>query len=167
MIKRLVSERFWEKVERRAPDDCWPWRSAVLANGYGEFGMNKTMRSAHRVAWELTNGPIPHGMSICHRCDYKQCVNPAHLFAATPRENTQDMIAKGRRAYTGCRGSTNGRAKLTPHHVQTIRLLTSSSVLGTTAIARLFGVNRSTILLISKRVRWPDVPDLDLPLSAQ
>lgn len=48
----------------------------------------------HRVAWEVTNGPIPKGISVCHRCDNPPCCNPQHLFLGTQSDNNLDMVEK-------------------------------------------------------------------------
>jgi hypothetical protein len=88
------AERFWAKVEKT--DSCWPWRAGVNKE-YGEFNFgNNWMRQAHRVAWELTHGPIPDGLCVLHKCDVPLCVNPDHLFLGTKLDNVRDMIAKGR-----------------------------------------------------------------------
>jgi len=55
------------------------------------------MVPTHRFAWELANGPIPEGMFVCHKCDNPPCCNVDHLFLGTPKENTTDMVNKGRR----------------------------------------------------------------------
>lgn len=65
--------------------------------GYGAFGPKGTGQvGAHRYSWFLANGPIPTGMYVLHTCDDRACVNPAHLFIGTQRDNIRDMIAKGR-----------------------------------------------------------------------
>jgi len=91
----LMEERFWAKVDRT--DDCWLWTACRTTHGYGQFRPERSRGAqAHRVAWELTNGPIPAGMLVLHRCDNPPCVNPAHLFLGTQSDNMRDMYAKGR-----------------------------------------------------------------------
>lgn len=56
----------------------------------------KTMRSVHRVMWELINGPVPDGLHVRHRCDNPPCCNPSHLLIGTPLDNYNDMAERGR-----------------------------------------------------------------------
>lgn len=88
---RPVADRFWEKVEKG--DGCWLWTGArSRRNGYGFFRVSTHApdgsRFAHRVAYELTVGPIPDGLQIDHLCRNTGCVRPDHLEAVEPRTNT-------------------------------------------------------------------------------
>ena len=91
---RPLAERFWEKVDTSAgPDACWPWRSHInKATGYGTFYVaRRKIEYAHRMAYTLTHGAIPDGMTIDHvrsrGCTRTDCCNPAHLEVVTHREN--------------------------------------------------------------------------------
>lgn len=87
---------FWDKVEKCAPDKCWKWIGSVGENGYGKTTLMYKTISAHRLAWIKAKGLIPDGKWVCHSCDNKLCVNPNHLFLGLPKDNTGDMISKGR-----------------------------------------------------------------------
>jgi len=93
---------FWTKVAVRGPDDCWLWLACRTGNSkYGQFSGGALVTghkiiTAHRFSWWLHFGPVPNDMQVLHRCDVKTCVNPAHLFLGTQRDNMRDMVAKGR-----------------------------------------------------------------------
>jgi hypothetical protein len=86
--RRPMPDRFWSKVDRRGPDDCWPWTAALTGDGYGRIrGTSGQRIMAHRLAYELSVGPIPDGLTIDHLCRVRACCNPAHLEPVTNREN--------------------------------------------------------------------------------
>lgn len=100
-MRRPVAERFWEKVDKRGPDECWEWTANRYRNNYGCFMLKAgTSIPAHRFAHILTHGSIASDILVCHSCDNPPCCNPAHLWPGTPKENAQDMIAKGRQNRT-------------------------------------------------------------------
>ena len=135
---RLREVKFWLLVDKQ-PEGCWPWVGFTDTLGYGQFERNI---KAHRQAYQYAIGDIPTGMVVCHRCDNPPCCNPDHLFAGTLKDNSQDMVAKGRAFLR----------KLTPQQVKHIRDLAPDLARGgQRALAREFGVHPQTINKIIKR----------------
>ena len=94
---RPLLERFWARVEKRGPNECWPWTGYRDRNGYGVIyeGHRQKGHKAHRLSWQIANNTDP-AMGIRHLCGNASCVNPAHLQPGTQSENMQDMVRHGR-----------------------------------------------------------------------
>lgn len=88
-LGQTEAERFWAKVDRRGPDDCWLWTGAVQSRGYGQLGVDGKLVYAHRWAYEHEVGPIPDGLTIDHLCRTRLCVNARHLEPVTNKVNIQ------------------------------------------------------------------------------
>lgn len=129
---------------------CLLWTGWTHHEGYGAFrsGGGNKYKFAHRASWEHHHGPIPAGMVVCHKCDVRSCVNPAHLFLGTVAENNADMDSKGRRGSVP--GERHPRARLTAADVIAIR----SDDRYQRVIAAQYGVAACTISEIKSRKKW-------------
>jgi hypothetical protein len=90
-------DRYWSKVDRRGPDECWPWLAGKGGHGYGVFypGGGK-QELAHRMALKLTVGEPEGGRNhALHSCGNKPCCNPAHLRWGTHADNMNDARLDG------------------------------------------------------------------------
>ena len=146
---------FWARVDKSGgPDACWEWRAARQRTGYGAVWFGRRVVQVHRVAWTLTNGPIPEGKLICHRCDNPPCANPAHLFLGMDDDNVRDKEQKGRanHAHSDARPS----AKLTSDDVREIRRMLAGGLLQQD-IADRYGVDASQVSRIGSGHLWRHV----------
>lgn len=94
--RKSEHERFWMYVGKNSNTDCWEWTGSKTLTGYGHLNINAKSIYAHRISYELFNGPIPDGLCVCHSCDNPGCVNPSHLWVGTMADNMHDRDAKGR-----------------------------------------------------------------------
>lgn len=139
-------ERFWAMVTRG--DGCWEWLGARDNHGYGSFCVQKRLRRAHRVAYVLIHGSIPHGLYVLHRCDNPGCVRPDHLWLGSGDDNDADRDAKGRNRPPY--GERNGFTKLTNRDADEIRRLWDAGHKGV-ELARIFGSSPPAISAIVNR----------------
>ena len=96
---RPIIDRLMEKTTTDRETGCILWTGGISRGGYGKIGMGGHVgrtETAHRVVWRELRGPIPNDLCVLHKCDVRRCVNPDHLFLGTKKDNTQDMMRKGR-----------------------------------------------------------------------
>ena len=148
MRKDAVLERMNAHINKDCRDGCWIWTACVTHNGYGVLKVDGRGRRAHRIMWEIVNGPIPDGMCVLHKCDNPSCVNPAHLFVGTTADNNRDAQQKGRIA----RGERQHIAKLDADDVRSIRRLHPGISIRRLAIQ--YGVAKRTIRHVINLTTW-------------
>lgn len=121
-------------------------------NGRPYLGVNGTAKLAYRVAWELANGEIPHGIFVCHKCDNGACINVHHLFLGTHKQNMADAVLKKRMAM----GSRQRCAKLKEEDVTEIRNLRKTG-LSQSKIGKIYGLDQSTVSVLLSGKTWSHV----------
>ncbi len=150
-------EKFWERVNKGSYDECWEWTGWVINSGYGQLKLEGKNVTAHRFSYQIHNGAIPAGMFVCHHCDNKLCVNPAHLFVGTPMDNSMDAKKKGRLyIIPSMPGEDNPRSKLTWKNVNEIRELNQNDKVSAYRLAKVYGVSKTQILRILHNRCWVD-----------
>lgn len=147
--------RFWSKVDRKVPNECWPWTGSFKENGYPQLGVGsltngtRTMRMAHRLSWLIHFGEVPKRKYILHHCDNPKCVNPNHLYLGGNSENMRDAAQRNRIAH----GVRHAYAKLNPTKVRRIRKLFKSGK-NCNQIASTIGVAYATIQQVIEGQTW-------------
>jgi hypothetical protein len=149
---QTIEERFWSKVDKRGPDECWEWTAGRPDGKYGRFFWYGKQTPAHRCAWESVNGSIPDGKDILHSCDNPPCCNPSHLRPGTNLENVHDRDNKGRGARLF--GERNPRHKLRLEQVIEIRERYIPRKTSEEKLAKEYGVGREAISKIIRGENW-------------
>lgn len=96
-----VEERIFDKVDKAGPipesrpdlGPCWIWTASRDEQGYGQIGIGRKPRRAHRVVYEVLIGPVDPRLELDHLCRNRSCVNPGHLEPVTRLENARRGIS--------------------------------------------------------------------------
>lgn len=146
---------FMARIDRRGPDECWPYMGARDKHGYGRIPKRAHGHHlAHRRALELSGVAVPSNRSVLHSCDNPPCCNPRHLRVGTTADNIRDSVQRGRRP----KGETHPSAVLSDEKVRAIRRrYAAGERVG--ALAAAFPVGSSTISNIVRRRLWRHLPD--------
>lgn len=160
---RRLSASLWDRFHTKFKVDpesgCWLWSATIVAGGYGHISLGRKHKSskAHRVAWELYRGEIPTGLCVLHRCDVPACVNPDHLYLGTLKDNSRDMVQRGRncawREPPDNRGERSPNAKLTDEAARHI----ARREMSRREYARLYGISMGTVGHIWGGRTWSSV----------
>ena len=149
-----LDERFEYYVVRHSRG-CWEWNGPLNGRKRPCFKMSGVSYLAHRVSFLLSNGVIPSGKVICHKCDNIICTRPSHLFIGTQRDNIIDMVSKDRQ-YRPI-GDKNPKSKLSEEGVRYIRknwMSHGSGKHSTKSLAVRFGICEETVRNIVRRKLW-------------
>lgn len=151
-LSEAIIARFISLTLPAPPSECVLWMAGCTGLGYGQFCFDGEVFYAHRVAWEIVNGPIPDGLLIRHSCDVTTCVNGRHLLSGNQKQNMQDKMCRGRHVAPG--GERNGRTTLTSQQVREFRRLHAEGKYNQSELGRKYGVSSRTASAIIRRETW-------------
>jgi len=175
MLDQKYVDRFWTYVNVAGPDDCWEWTGAKTArtnHGYFNIKLNGNYKSigAHKVSLMIQNITVPKDMVVMHTCDNGSCVNPAHLKIGTYKDNTQDMMLKGRAKHFGGKdkhkGETHPNSVITEDLARQIKseIVISTNIPGKkyrktnfSKLAKKYNVSRELVQLIGDEKTWQHI----------
>lgn len=166
-LKERFAANFWRYVTlAKVDDECWTWTGALTKSGYARISLRGHNLRASRVAFYLKHGRDPVGL-VCHTCDNPKCVNPAHFFEGTPKDNTHDAIAKHRHSggkaiveywkKTPMRGEKHPIAKLTMEQAEEIRSRVRAGAVPK-HLCKLYGISDHAIYKIIKNKSYVQKP---------
>lgn len=151
-----AKKRIASKIDIDLKTGCWNWNGCIQSNGYARVTYKRKTMGAHRLSYMAFIGPIPQGYDVCHDCDNRSCVNPAHLFTGTRLDNMKDCVKKGRQAkgdkLPDLRGEKTHLAKLKEKEVLEIRHISKDKT--SKELAKQFNVSVDNIRRILRRNTW-------------
>lgn len=145
-IEATLGYRFWDKVSVAPVADCWNWIGSLNPSGYSQFGVGDSVLRGHRVVWEALRGDIPEGQIVRHKCDNRRCVNILHLELGTLKDNSRDMVRRGR-----CH-----RASISPEKAREIKHLLSEGG-SVVEVSQATGASYGVVWNIAKGRTWRSV----------
>jgi len=147
VVSEAARRKFWARVIKPSPEECWEWQGPKFQNGYGRIMVQKKRHKAHRIAFALAHGKVPEGKVVCHHCDNPPCCNPKHLFAGTRKQNSEDMVNKGR----SLANERNHKTKLSDEQVDSLRAEWQSKPSTFKEFGKRFGISGVQVRNIIKR----------------
>ena len=142
-VQNKIKIKMVKQMDRNGEGGCWNWKGGTFScSGRARFniGISGSMLSS-RLVYVLFKGHIGN-MHVLHTCDNVLCVNPKHLWLGTAKDNSEDMMKKGRAAT----GDRNG-SRLYPE-----RLVRGKDHLNSKYPERTQGENNGRATLINKQV---------------
>lgn len=154
MPARPIEQRFHEYYEPEPNTGCWLWTGKIDRTGYGVIVHDWQMKRAHRISWRLAHGAEPPpGLYVCHKCDVRACVNPAHLFVGTAADNAHDCWRKGRGVPGSVKRDGSRSVRLTLQNVIDIRARHGTGETQA-SLARAYGVRANYVWQIVHNRVW-------------
>lgn len=147
-----IEDRFWSRVNKGEPNECWEWTGPPNEDGYGIIFLSGARRrkvGAHRMSYQLHYGEVAPGLVVRHTCDNPPCVNPQHLLLGTDLDNRRDAVDRNR----VCHGSIHPKAKLTEADVVEIRRLRAAGMTYV-AIGERYGISNVAAGRAAKGITW-------------
>lgn len=169
LSRRNTPEVFWSRVDKSQPEYCWIWKGRLWNNtparAYGHFDIKGVGVFAHRMAYELTYGPIPKGLEVCHKCDNPPCVRPDHLFLGTHTDNMRDAVAKGKLGHVPwskehpypIRGEKSPNARLTDAKVLEMKMLYARGGVSQRSLGKKMGISSTVARRVLSGKGWTHI----------
>lgn len=154
-----LPQRFWDKVRKGAPNECWEWIGGRHGKCYGQFRYEGRVHKVPRLVLRSLGHDMTDLLAM-HSCDNPPCCNPNHLSPGTHQENQADSVRKGRR--NGLVGDRATFKKLTEARVR--RLREEFDALPATGkykadgaskqLAAGYGITYENMMMIVRRKTW-------------
>lgn len=91
----------------------------------------------HRLVFFVKKGYVDPDLMVLHSCDTRNCIEIEHLFEGTAKDNTQDMLEKGR-------AKNGGKTKVTSAVFEQMKLHRARGLTNVT-IGHILGLSHETV----------------------